>query len=185
MWEQRDERTRTWLRRGSAALSFLAIAGALGACDTETTIRYVDPYVEHEVAAVATVTGEAELDVGMFHEQFFDALSEGEDMPLIHGFQGGVWIMPALRIQGIASPATVSVALDVIGGSRICEAESKANFLLATDGWLEIQAFPARVDYATWKIHELYGLDAVLEVSVTDEDGRSDQVSLQVHLIEG
>ena len=184
------EPSRRSIRAAHARAALFAIAvgavpGGASACDTQTTVRYIDPYVAFEPPQKVDVSGVAELSVGLYVEQLYEELTEGANIPLIHGFQGGVWLMPALRIRGIASPATVTMTLDVVGGSRLTDSKSQANFLLASDGWLEVQAFPVRVDYATWKIEELYGLDGVLEVTVSDEEGRTASVLLTLRLIEG
>lgn len=166
-----------------AIASFLSFLGT-AACDGDTTVRFVDPPIDLSESAGAE-SADAAVAIGSYDGQAFAEWHDGSDCTLIHGFQGGVWIMPAIRIQGLSSPAKVKIRLSVDGQEPISDVSSKANFLLAEDGWLEVLAFPARIDYATWKIQELYGLDGLLEVTVVDGEGRTAVVELDVVLVEG
>jgi hypothetical protein len=163
-----------------ALVSTLALGAA---CDAETTLRYVDPPVVLDEAEDETA-GAPELAIGLYDDEGFRPLGNGSECPLIAGFQGGLWIMPAIRTRGLDSPAEVTVTLTIVEGQPITNVSTKANFVLASDGWLEIKAFPARVDYAEWKIQELYGLTGELALTVVDGEGRSATIAVDIVLVQ-
>jgi hypothetical protein len=143
-------------------------------CATE--VSEVDPRVDYGDEPAYVPEGEPVLEAGYFVGRRFEALpSEGGTCPLIHGFQGGTWTMPTLRMRGVATEVEVSCSLaseaETYGEIRIQE-----RFLWAPDSWVELLAFPVPAahapPHAADGIDDLYGLDAELACQVVDTEGR-------------
>ena len=122
-------------------------------------------------------------------KQLYEPLADGADMWVVHGLQGGTWTMPALRTTGIGPLSEVTCSMVTDKGEQVSRVASETRFFLATDGLLDVQAYPIPVQHASpnerLEIDDLYGLDAILECTVIDGKGRGASVTLEVVLARG
>lgn len=88
---------------------------------------------------------------------------------MVHS-QGGTWVMPAIRTTGIGPIPEVECRIETRSGERVGVVVGKTHFYLATDGWLEVQAYPIPIVHAAPNqaapIDNLYGVEATLECEV-------------------
>ncbi len=170
-------------------LATLTASILLLACGENVTKRSVDPPVDYGDELAYVPEGTPTVDVGFYNEQLYKALGTGDTCPIVFGLQGGTWTMPAVRIIGIASPATVVAELRLDAGEVLGQVESRESFFLATDGWLEIQALAVPAQHAPPRenepIDDVFGKPAKLKITVTDDDARSGQHVASVILGEG
>lgn len=172
----------------------LALVGALaltalgGGCDRVVGFRLVDPPIDVGDAGPSVPSGEPTVSLGYYAEQLLDRLQDGDGCPIVHGLQGGTWTMPAVRTTGLASPATITCDVLTHDGELVGHVEALQPFVLATDGWLEVQAFPVPIVHAppnqALPIDDLYGAHATLTCAV-HEGGRSASQAVEVVLVEG
>jgi hypothetical protein len=171
------------------ACSWLAALTLLGSgCDRVVGFRLVDPPIDVGDAGPAVPSGEPEVALGFYAEQLLDKLRDGDACPIVHGLQGGTWTMPAVRTTGLPSPALVTCDVLTQAGELVGHVEAMQPFVLATDGWLEVQAFPVPIVHAppgeALPIDDLYGAHATLTCSVEAGD-RAASASVEVILVEG
>jgi len=159
----------------------------LGAC--ETVIVDVDPQVDYGDEPAYVPVGEPSLELGYYVEQLYQPLRDGDGCPIIYGFQGGTWTMPAVRIQGINSVAMLDCDLVTGSGEVLGAVVSRERFYLAPDGWVEIQAHPVPAAHAppneTNSIGDLYGMNATLRCRATDSEARTAERTIMCVLEEG
>jgi len=159
------------------------------ACDTSVEQLFVDPPIQlADGYAIAAVEGDPYVELGYYEEQLYRPLQVGGDCPVGYGLQGGTWTMPAVRTQGIGSPATIACDLVTSGGEQLGKVAAKQQFYLATDGFLEIAFFPLPVTheppFEEQDISDLYGQEATIRCTVTDGEGRTESAVVQVVISE-
>ena len=169
----------------------LGLIGLLLGCGGEPERVFVDPPIKvSEGLIVDPVSGDPAVELGFYNEQLYSSLADGEEAPVVFGLQDGRWTMPAIRITGIGSPATVSCTVVVVATSeQVSQVEEKARFVLSPDGFLEVQSFPIPIIHAAPNeeaaIDDLFGVDADISCSVVDKEGRGSSVTVRVTLVEG
>jgi len=173
-----------------ALVSLALFAFTAGACEVVVGYRVVDPYIDLEAMDFdIEITGDPALDLGFYHEQLYEPMADGDACPVVNGLQGGTWIMPALRIEGIYPFADVECSLVVETGEIVGEIGAVTRFYLAKDDRYEVQAFPVPVIHATPReeeeIDDLFGLDATLDCLVIDGEGRTGSLIREIVLVEG
>ena len=171
-------------------LALVLVALTASACEVVVGYRFVDPEIDLEALDFdIEITGDPALDIGFYHEQLYDPMHDGDDCPVVNGLQGGTWIMPALRIEGIYPFADAACSLVMETGEIVGEVSATTRFFLATDDKFEVQAFPVPVIHAAPNegddIEDLFGLDATLECIVVDGDGRKGSVTREIVLVDG
>jgi len=182
-----EPHTRPFFATLGVHVAFLIVLGALGCEPVEV---YVDPIHDYQDSHWDFPAGEPEVTIGFYSEQLYAPLTEDSPLYITQGFQGGTWSMPAVRTRGIASPAHVACDVMLADGTPVgtTHLDPPTSFQLTTDGWLEVQAYPVPV-HETGPTHdaphELFGLAAELNCTVTDGVGRSDTISLPVFLEQG
>ena len=157
-------------------------------CDVATEIVYVDPtIVISDDYYIEPVTGDPTVFLGLYVEQLYQDLNDGDDLPVVWGLQGGTWTMPCIRIVGIASRATVNCSLTMDSGEVVGQVKAKTNFFLAADGYLEYHSFPIPVTYEIEElpIDDLYNQEATLQCTVSDDEERSNGMTVPVIIIKG
>lgn len=166
----------------------LALSAASG-CDRVVGYRWVDPPVDIGDHGPDPVTGEPTVALGFYQEQLLDLLHDGDPCPVVHGLQGGTWTMPAVRTTGIGSPAEITCDLETDDGELVGHVVTQQTFVLATDGWLEVQAFAVPVVHAPpgemAPIDDLYGVHATLTCGVSAGPEREASQVSKVVLVEG
>ena len=172
--------------------SMLVAALAFGSCETVVGYRWVDPPgIDYGDDGKGELIGPGppSVEIGFYIEQLYEPLADGADMWVVHGLQGGTWTMPALRTTGIGPLSEVTCSMVTDTGEQVSRVASETRFFLATDGLLEVQAYPIPVQHASpnerLEIDDLYGLDAILECTVIDGKGRGASVTLEVVLARG
>ena len=171
-------------------LALVLFATTASACEVVVGYRLVDPAVDLEALDFdIEITGDPALDLGFYHEQLYEPVHDGDDCPVVNGLQGGTWIMPALRIEGIYPFADAACSLVVETGEVVGEISATTRFFLATDDKYEVQAFPVPVIHAEpneeQDIEDLFGLSATLECTVIDREGRTGSLIREVVLVDG
>ncbi|RLB47287.1 MAG: hypothetical protein DRJ42_25710 [Deltaproteobacteria bacterium] len=111
---------------------------ALFSSSCTTLVVDVDPLVDYGDQPAYVPEGEPEMEFGYYLEQLYLPLRDGDGCPIIFGFQGGTWTMPAVRVQGIASLAELDCSLITAVGEVLGDVVSEERFYLAPDGWVEI-----------------------------------------------
>lgn len=171
----------TWCLAGVVLAS-----GAVG-CSTETV--YIDPPVDRSGQGSDVVTGDPLLVIGFYEEQLYTELEEEGECPIVHGLQGGTWIMPALRIQGIGSPAATQCRVTLDDGEQVGAAAAVEDYYVGGDGFLEVTAFPVPINHsapgAGPGIDDLFGQGAEMWCRVEDEEERGAELTVAVTLVEG
>ena len=162
---------------------------AAAACSPSVTYRDVDPAVDYGDRALAEPVGTPTLDVGLYREQLYSPLREGDPCPVVAGPQGGTWLMAAMRTRGVAVQATVECSLQTASGEALGSAQEALRFALAPDGWLEVQSFAIPVNHAPPReadaIDDLYGQEATLACTIADGGGRTAVRNIRILLSEG
>jgi len=119
--------------------------------------------------------GEPEVELGSLTNSRYQTLATDPAVPVIWGTQGGTWIMPVLRVRGVASPTQIAATLVLASGEVLGDAEVSLS-LAQGEGWLESQRFAVPVQHAPPHqydpVDDLYGQSATLSVTVWDDDGR-------------
>ncbi len=182
------------MRRYSSRIFTAWVLFGLGAatwfgCQVDTETLYVDPAVDVAVTANYVPEGEPAVDVGFYVEQLYKPLADGDECPVVHGLQGGTWTMPAVRIRGIDIQAKVRIDVVTETGEQVGMLEQSVAFVLADDGWVEVQALPVPIQHAppneSAPIDDLFGQKATMTVHVEDAEGRAADKTVSVVLSEG
>lgn len=143
------------------------------------------PASDHNAELMAP--GDPEIELGSRSETSYVPLATDSSVAVIWGAQGGTWIMPVLRVRGIASPMQVTGALALESGELLGDADSTLA-LEAREGWLESARFAVPVQHAPPRefesIEDLYGQMASLSVQAVDTDGRFADYEVRVELRE-
>ena len=150
----------------------------------------VDPPVEFEPRPDAGEGGgDPRLELGIFSEQFFTPILDGGSLPIIAGFQGGDWVMPAIRAHvltgAVVADATVTMVDD---GEVVGVLEDAQDRLQPTpQGVSEIVGLPVPIRHAGARasdpIDDLYGRRATLVMTLKDAQDRSATSTLEVELV--
>jgi len=156
-------------------------------CSVDTV--YLDPPVDRGGQSSNVVSGEPTLEVGFYQEQLYTELEVGGECPIVHGLQGGTWIMPALRIQGIGTPAATQCRVVLDDGEQVGAAAAVEDFYVGGDGFLEVTAFPTPINHsnpgAGPGIDDLYGELGEMWCRVEDDEGRGAELTIAIRLVEG
>lgn len=158
-------------------------------CNPDETVLLVDPPVDYGDEDIGVVTGDPELDLGVYEEQLYTPIGEGDELRILFGSQGGTWVMPAVRAQGLNLEVDVAATLTTAEEEVVGETRGTQRLVLATDGWFEIQALPVPVRHEAPNeaepIDDLYGVEATLRVTLTDPAGTEATASVDIVLGEG
>lgn len=174
-------------RRNAWAL--LLTTWALGAQCKPATVEVDPPLLDYGDEDQSPMTADKFLEVGYYHEQLYAPLADGDPLPIIHGAQGGTWVMPAIRTRGILTPTTVDCGLATDGGEVLGHSHSREDFSLSGDNFMEIQIFPVPAAHAPPHeadlITDLFGLMGMLTCEVVDDVNHTAARAVHVLLVEG
>lgn len=154
------------------------------------TILLVDPPVVFEQRPDAgTGATVPKLTLGIFSEQFFSALDTQGDLPIIAGFQGGDWVMPAIRADVLVGPVFATARLVTDDGEVVGMLDDAQDRLQPTaEGPSENVGLPIPIRHAADRvgdpIDDLYGRMATLTMTLKDAQQTEATVSLEVRLVE-
>lgn len=174
--------------RSLFALGVLAVG--LGACGEEVVLT--DPPVEFAVRNDSGDAGPSEpvLTLGVFREQFFTPLAAGDDLPIVAGFQDGLWVMPAIRAVAMTGTIEATARVTVLDGEeRVGVLDDAVDRLLRTaEGTSEIVGLPIPIRHAPpnerQPIDDLYGRAARLELTLVDAQEQTADASVEVVLVQ-
>lgn len=130
--------------------------------------------------------GPPRLELGYFYETTYDPFAPGDDLPVFHALQGGTWTMPAVHLSGLLSPAHIEASLVTESGETLGEIDQQHSFNTETGGWIEIKRLPIPATHEPPNeddpIDDLFGQNATLTMTVSDDAGHSASASAQVIL---
>jgi hypothetical protein len=141
-----------------------------------------------------TVEGEPTVRVGFYVDGEFAALRDRDPCIVVQGLQGGTWTMPAVRARGIEQDVAIRATLTTTVGELVGEVDAldSLDSVIELEGeptWVEARRFPIPVDHAApnggESIEDLYGQEAILEISLEDDAGRIAEQAVTVTLTEG
>jgi len=152
-------------------------------------IVYIDPPVDYDPPPPFEPQGEPGLTIGEYSEQIFTPLDAGGELPIIFGFQGGTWIMPAIQTTGLHFLCTMSGDVTTESGERIgFLIDSPVRLDRTPSGTLDTEALPipiGHLDDPDEPIDDLYDINATIEIRIVDELGTEVVGRLDVFLIRG
>lgn len=155
-------------------------------------VLFVDPPVVYDsLDAGAIDEGDPAITVGIFEEQFFTPLEPAAELPIVAGFQGGTWVMPAIRAVALrgAVNALGVVVVDATGEEVGRVEDPQARLQATAAAYTELVALPVPIVHAApnemTPITDLYGQMATLSITVTDRTGRTASSVVKVRLVEG
>ena len=109
--------------------------------------------------------GAVSLVVGVVRDEVFVPLEDGQDLPILRGFQGGRWIHVALRVTGVRNRGRVQLEATGVGTAAY---DIK---LVRREGVLEVVDLPIPVGRQPAlddrQVDELAGRAVALKVSFT------------------
>lgn len=91
------------------------IATLLAACGPSTAVLEFVPVESVYDSLDAGSRGAPSLLVGVVHDERFEALEAGQDLPILRGFQGGRWIHVALHVTGVRNRGRVQLEVEGVG----------------------------------------------------------------------
>ncbi len=154
------------------------------------TILLVDPPVIFEQRPDAGMGATVpKITLGIFSEQFFTELEAQDDLPIIAGFQGGDWVMPAIRADVLVGPIFATARLVMEDGEVVGVLDDAQDRLQPTAaGPSENVGLPIPIRHSGDRVgdglDDLYGRMATLTMTLKDTGDTEATVSLEVRLVE-
>jgi len=147
-----------------APVAFLCF-GLFSGC-LERTIYLDYPVIYEDTVSVNKWEGDPVLIPGIYEEQLFNEFEEGDDLYIIQGFQGGIWVHLSIRVGGLDSSGVIYAKL----GNDIGEIEYNIKLVRSGDGYLEAYDIPVPVGYDGEELEKLYGTESFIEIEYTSGD---------------
>ena len=163
-------------------LLHLTILATLLCAGCDFGVVYVDPDVTYRQGG-HIIEGDPTVTLGFYREQLFVPVSENAEAPIVAGNQTGFWLHPAVRTEGIGSPAIIDCESMTEDGESVGSSASQEDFVLTPDGFFEKSRFPLSVPRDDPE--PLYGVGATLTCTVSDEEDREATSMVDVVLVEG
>ena len=130
-------------------------------CNCGEKVIYKDYPVDYDLKKKTEEVGEnPTIILGVFKEQIFNVLKDGDPIEIINGFQGGTWIHISIRVLEMPSKGEVDVDIQSIG--RI---NYQINLTRTAEGYLEMHDIPIPVKLKKEQIGALIGQRVLLRVS--------------------
>lgn len=151
-------------------------------------VLLIDPEVTYAETLGSEVTGEFSLTLGIYEEQLFTPLQNGDEIPVVNGFQGGTWIMPALRCTGVTETVSMEAQLILETGEVLGVVDSFDSRLDRTPaGSLDANAVPVPVNREdpTMPLDDVFGQTATFRIQLRDQLGSTGVLELELVLIQG
>src|SRR5262245_52619221 len=95
--------------------------------------------------AECDATGTAEVDVGVLRGEAFVPFADGDAIDVVHGFQGGMWVMPAVKVFDVAAGGNMSGAMTLLDGTLVGDGDHDVQLELASDGSRLLRYIPIPV----------------------------------------
>ena len=147
-----------------AAFCVLAFAGC-----GEREILYADHEVFFDYDPEADLaSAEKTLAPGIYEEQLFRPLEDGDPLHIVAGFQGGIWIHLSVRVTGLRGRGQIEAIIEPGG-----ETAYTLRLVRTAEGFLEAYDIPVPVGDrgdSMDDVSHLFGSDATLTIRFTSED---------------
>jgi hypothetical protein len=132
----------------------------------ERTIYLDYDVIFEDVSSVNQWVGDPVLIPGIYEEQLFNEVEEGDDLYIIHGFQGGIWVHLSIRVGGLDSSGVIYAKL----GDDIGEIYYNIKLVRTAEGYLEAYDIPVPVSYAEEELQSLYDTESYIQIQYTSGD---------------
>ena len=143
------------------ALSFFV--SLMSASCIERTIYLDYDVIFEDTQSFNTWEGDPVLIPGIYEEQLFDEVEEGDELYIIHGFQGGIWVHLSIRGGGLYRAGVVYAKL----GDDIGEIDYNIKLVRTAEGYLEAYDIPIPIGYDEDQLEMLYNTETYLEIQYT------------------
>ena len=137
-------------------------------------VVYQDRPVEFDGQGDRSV--EAGLSLGQYIDGEFVPIGDGDEVPIINGFQGGTWVHLSIRLSGLPADGLVEAQL-----GPISEVRYGLKLVRTSEGYLEAYDIPLPVRMTEEELNQTYGTEVTLSASFAaggDEVGAANQVIL-------
>ena len=152
------------------SMNFAFLLASIGLGCGEHEIIYQDrPVVFDYDPDEVFANQERMLLPGVYEEQLFNAIEDGDDLHIVAGFQGGIWVHLSLRVTGMRSRGQIQAEINPDIGST----DFSLKLLRTADGFLEAYDIPIPVGdrgSSMADIEALFGRAAVLRVRYTVDE---------------
>ncbi|MCP4502235.1 MAG: hypothetical protein GY822_19935 [Deltaproteobacteria bacterium] len=154
----------------------------------------IDPEVTFTLREEIVAIGDPGMFLGIYEEQLFRPLEPSgtgtpPEIPIIYGFQGGTWLMPAVRCTGVSQTITFTADLSGPNAEVLGHVPpSRVRLDLTPDGTLDANALPIPVERADPEndvIEDLYGQEGHVFIQGVDASGEIISLEMAVTFIEG
>ena len=138
-------------------------------CQQEKKEVLKDPPVDRgSQAATDGLNQERTIDIGFYNEQLFDPLSDGGELPIVNGTQGGEWMMPTIRVTGMNPKASVDCVVKLQDDQIVGEASGIQVLKRNNDQSFEIENYAIPVTFSG-DLSTLGGREGQIKCTVVDE----------------
>jgi hypothetical protein len=153
------------------SLSILALVWTSIGCSSPV------PGADPQCAATNPASGstyESTVAFGRMSGNGFSALEAGGEVAVVHGFQGGTWIMPAMRLTGVTADGHMVASLTLVEGLLLGRSELDLRLDLQPDGSLLLEYLPVPAPQVEGlpALAEIDGSQATLDATFKDVCGK-------------
>jgi len=127
----------------------------------------------HSAGECDDTPGSRTLDVGRLTEGAFVPFHDGEVISVVNGFQGGMWVMPAVEMTGVVPGGHMAGSMALWEGALLGEDGHDVRLEAGAGGALLLRYIPIPVGSAPTSppVAELDGRIAILTTSFVDDCG--------------
>jgi len=111
--------------------------------------------------------GEKNMALGVYEEESFREIDEGDSLPIINGLQGGTWVHLSVRVSGLPRSGNIAVQL----GNGIGSVEYSLKLLRTAEGFLEAYDIPIPVPFEGEELEALFGTTVSIKVEYSADSG--------------
>ena len=132
------------------------------------------------------IEGDPGLTVGVTEDQLFRELADGDDAPIIEGFQGGYWVHVAVRAVGVGRSGSIEGRLTIKGeDDPVGSLRADLKLVLTREGFSERPQVPISLT-EDWqkRFSDLFGKSGAIRVIYIDLDGRKAEHEVQVVFVQ-
>ena len=127
----------------------------------------------HQQAFLAV---EKHMALGVYEEESFREIDEGDAMQIIDGLQGGRWVHLSVRVTGLPRSGNIVVQL----GDDIGVADYSLKLLRTAEGFLEAYDIPIPIPFEGEELEALFGMPVQIKVRYSAE---ADEVTAQALVV--
>jgi hypothetical protein len=153
--------------RRARGIQAVAAAAFLAGCGSRATSECQ--------AVLGLSASDRRVVLGRLVDNAFHALAAGDSVDVVHGFQGGTWIMPGLSFGGCAPNGHMVASLTLVDGPVIGRNSLPLRLDRQPDGSLQLEYLPvpAGLEPGSPPLEAIDGKQAVLSTRFTDDCGVS------------